>query len=336
MRPTGIPRTALVIATIVVPVWLAGCAGASSTPPSASARPAGPSASPSAPVSTATPTGAAPSASAGPKRVEADVDIGGRTLHLTCLGDAPAGTPTVVIETGLGGPSSEWSGIQDTLSATTRICAYDRAGIGQSPSAGQVRTSTDLVADLHAMLQAADIAGPYVLVGHSTGAWQVSLYAATYPDDVVGAIYVDPRNPRTSSRFLKTLGPAKAGEPAAVTAYRDHQTGFEADTGNPEHFALIPSAEEAAAVENGDGALYGSKPVVVLTAGQNSSEFADLPAPIAAAMLADLKKGYEGYLKETSNGTMTPIPDSSHQIFTDDPQAIVDAVKGVLGSVAGG
>ena len=337
MRPNGMPRTALVIATIVVPVWLAGCAGASSTPPPTSPSPAGTIAGASAPVGTATPTSAAPSASAGPTSVEADVDIGGRTLHLTCLGDAPVGTPTVVVEAGLGGPSSEWRGIQDTLSATTRICAYDRAGIGQSPSAdGPARTSADLVADLHALLQAATIVGPYLFVGHSTGAWQVSLYAATYPDEVVGAVYVDPRNPRTSSRYLDVLGKAKSGEPAAVTAYRDHQTEFESDTGNPEHFDLIASAAQAAAVEKGDGALYGSKPVIVLTAGQDPSEFADLPLPIAAAMLAVLKKGYEGYLTETSNGTITPIPDSSHQIFNDDPQAVVDAVKSVLGSVPGG
>ena len=292
---------------------------------------------PTASVASLAPSVAAASRGVGPTNLDAAIDIGGRTLHVTCVGDAPAGTPTVVIETGLGGPSTEWRNVQDTLSATTRVCAYDRAGIGQSPLSDKpVRTSADLVADLHALLQAAKIAGPYLFVGHSTGAWQESLYAATYPDEVVGAVYVDPRNPRTSSRFLRILGTAKAGEPASVTAFRDHQTGLEGDTGNPERFDLIASAAEAAAVEKGDGALYGSKPVIVLTAGQDSSEFADLPTTIATAMMAVVEDGYNGYLKETANGTITRVPDSSHLMFNDRPQAIVDAVKAVLESVAGG
>jgi pimeloyl-ACP methyl ester carboxylesterase len=268
----------------------------------------------------------------------ADVAIGnGRHLHLVCQGQAPVGAPTVIIETGLGGVSTEWREAQAEMSASTRVCAYDRAGLGQSASTGEAsRTSAELVADLHALLTAATIRPPYVLVGHSTGAWQVSLFAATYPNEVAGAIYVDPRNPATSSAWLSALGPSTLGEPEAVTSFREDLRAFEGDPSqNPEHVDLVASAAQALAVEKPVTMLFGAKPVVVLGADGDADDFADLPADIGAALMRVFTDGYQAYVHESSRGSFSMVADSSHAIFADQPAAIVEALNRVLAAIAG-
>lgn len=309
------------VLTATVLVVLVGCGGAA------------PAGSVSLPPTTAPSSIAAASAEPG-----TDVAIGdGRRLHLLCQGQAPAGAPTAIIETGLGGLSTEWREAQAELSASTRVCAYDRAGLGQSPSTGDdVRTSADLVADLHALLVAAAIRPPYVLVGHSTGAWQVSLFTSTYPNEVAGAIYVDPRNPATSSAWLSALGPSTAGEPEAVTSFREDLRDFEGDPSqNPEHVDLVASAAQALAVEKPATMLFGAKPVVVLGADGDADDFADLPPDIGAKLLRAFSDGYQAYVHESSRGSFSMVADSSHAIFQDQPAAVVDALKRVLAAIAG-
>jgi pimeloyl-ACP methyl ester carboxylesterase len=116
------------------------------------------------------------------------VDLGGYKLHLYCQG---AGSPTVVMESGLGDFSLIWALVQPEVAQSTRICAYDRAGFGWSESSPRPRTAENIVEELHALLQQADIASPYVLVGHSMGGVYVRLYAHKYPDEVTGMVLVD-------------------------------------------------------------------------------------------------------------------------------------------------
>ncbi len=117
------------------------------------------------------------------------IDIGGRALFLTCPGE---GAPTVIIDHGQWGSSVDMGPLQRELSRDTRVCLYDRAGMGQSdPPADALtapRTAADVVTDLHALLDAADVPGPYVLVGQSAGGVFVQLYARTHPDEVAGVV----------------------------------------------------------------------------------------------------------------------------------------------------
>jgi len=118
------------------------------------------------------------------------VDVGGgRRLHLICKGDAPG--PTVIIEQGAGAPSAFWCPVLNETAAFARVCAYDRAGLGWSDPVKGPRTMRDRVEDLDALLMAADIPGPYVLVGHSYGGPLISLYARAHPDDVAGMVFAD-------------------------------------------------------------------------------------------------------------------------------------------------
>ena len=130
------------------------------------------------------------------------VDIGGgRKMYLECRG---AGSPTVVLVAGLKGSAEDWNITKQSkptvfaeVAKFSRVCAYDRPGtpVGEKPSRSdpvpQPTTAGDAVADLHALLNSAGEAKPYVLVGHSYGGLVVRLYASAYPEDVCGLVLVD-------------------------------------------------------------------------------------------------------------------------------------------------
>lgn len=138
------------------------------------------------------------------------VEIGsGRHLYLQCRG---RGAPTVILESGYHNSSDPWSqsdaaapakgpAVLPALAGEHRVCAYDRPGTlrnsdpptlsDRSSPVAMPRTARDVVTDLHALLGAAHIPGPYVLVGHSLGGLFIRLYAQTYPEQVRGLVFVD-------------------------------------------------------------------------------------------------------------------------------------------------
>jgi len=180
---------------------------------------------------TAVPAGAAPVTGdfSGP------VDIGGRSIYLECRGQ---GSPTVILESGAGGRADVWSRdlsrpagertmVEQGVAAFTRVCAYDRPGtIGEvdpdvdpggpefypsrSDPVPQPRAARDVMTDLRALLTAAQIPGPYVLVGHSAGGLSQRLYAATYPDDVVGMVLIDSTHENIYHLSVTDAGVCKA------------------------------------------------------------------------------------------------------------------------------
>ena len=116
------------------------------------------------------------------------VDVGGYSLHINCVGQ---GSPTVVLDAGSGGFSAQWVRVQREVSGTTRVCAYDRAGMGWSEMGPDPRDAKQITGELHTLLSKAGIEGPYVLVGHSFGGMYMQTYAARYPDEVAGVALVD-------------------------------------------------------------------------------------------------------------------------------------------------
>jgi pimeloyl-ACP methyl ester carboxylesterase len=130
------------------------------------------------------------------------VDVGGYRLHIFCQGES---SPTVVMESGLGDPSLTWAMVQPQVSTMTRVCVYDRAGLGWSDASPNPRTAEVMIEELHTLLKNADIAGPYVMVGHSTGGMLVRLYAHSYPAEVVGMVEVDAQHEDQFTRLSATL-----------------------------------------------------------------------------------------------------------------------------------
>ncbi len=131
------------------------------------------------------------------------VDVGGRGLHLFCQG---SGTPTVVLEPGLGEMSSVFGWIAPAVARDTRVCVYDRAGRGWSGPSSQPQDGEQIAADLHALLSRGHVPGPYVLAGHSFGGLYSLTYAARYPAEVAGLVLLDSTAPASKSAPSSTDG----------------------------------------------------------------------------------------------------------------------------------
>jgi pimeloyl-ACP methyl ester carboxylesterase len=130
-------------------------------------------------------------------------DVGGHRLHLNCTG---AGSPTVVLQNGLGETSAHWAWITRAVAPDTRVCAYDRAGQGWSDDAPSPQNAVAIAADLHTLLERANEPGPYVLVGHSSGGPYMMTYAAQYPRAVAGVVLVDATSPRAFTDLPRFAG----------------------------------------------------------------------------------------------------------------------------------
>ncbi|MBL1142595.1 MAG: alpha/beta hydrolase [Proteobacteria bacterium] len=120
------------------------------------------------------------------------INIGSHRLHIHCVGE---GTPSVIIDSGIGGFSLEWSKIQDSLSTNARICSYDRAGYGWSDPGPRPRTTARISRELKTLLKEAKIPGPYVLVGHSFGGYNIRYFASESPELVAGLVFIDSSHP---------------------------------------------------------------------------------------------------------------------------------------------
>lgn len=121
------------------------------------------------------------------------VDVGGHSLHLLCQGE---GSPTVILETGLGDGSINFRSLQLRLSQTTRVCAYDRAGYGWSEAGPGPRDVDTLVVELETLLANGGVSGPYVVAGHSYGGVLALVFAHRNPSDVAGVVLIDSSHPQ--------------------------------------------------------------------------------------------------------------------------------------------
>ena len=118
--------------------------------------------------------------------------VDGHRLYLSCTGQ---GSPTVVLFNGLGERTDSWAAVERTVSASTRVCVFDRAGEGWSGQAPGVQDGHQLSLDVHVLLKTAGVPGPYVVAGHSVGGVYALLYAALYPRDIAGVALIDSASP---------------------------------------------------------------------------------------------------------------------------------------------
>jgi len=121
-----------------------------------------------------------------------DYRVNGHRMHLNCMG---AGSPTVVLDAGLGWDSLEWGGIQPALAKSTQVCSYDRAGFGLSDKQPGPRDAVHIARELHGLLSEAGMSGPVVLMGHSIAGMYIRAYASRYPEQVAGLVFVDSSTP---------------------------------------------------------------------------------------------------------------------------------------------
>jgi pimeloyl-ACP methyl ester carboxylesterase len=270
------------------------------------------------------------------------VDVGGYRLHIQCVG---TGSPTVVLDAGLGGTSLDWNLVQTELGLTTRTCAYDRAGMGWSDAGPQPRTPNQIASELHTLLTNAGIAGPYVLVGQSLGGKNVRLFALQHPDQVVGMVLVDARSEyvdiHTSSTdaqafqkaiasqallygvarqlgLVRLIGASQSGAPAMSSETRMAMSLFA--TGQPGRDTTTAEALERATddAELQAAPSLGERSLIVLAAGQMMEM--DPFWPEAQRQQAAL----------STNGRLITVPNSGHSIHWEQPAVVIDAVRQVV------
>lgn len=149
------------------------------------------------------------------------IDVGGYRMHIDCLGQSSQGSPTVVLDSGLGDTWLAWYKVQPAIAHYARVCSYDRAGMGWSDPSTRPRTSQVIAEELHTLLHNANIAPPYIMVGHSFGGFDVRMYRTSYPAEVVGMVLLDATHPDEYKRFPSELQKSNADFLRKETLKRD-------------------------------------------------------------------------------------------------------------------
>lgn len=273
---------------------------------------------------------------------------GGRQLYLDCRG---TGLPAVIFDSGAGGDHNAWKGVQDAIAATNMACTYDRAAVGASDPGPLPRDAAAIANDIDAMLAAAKIPAPYVLVGHSLGSYHVRQYANTRLDKVAGIVLVDPSGDNQRALFNAAI-PKSATIPAMgfdEQAWRNCVAKL--------HGALIPRTDpvikdcqgnDAEIVDASFSAIYamehtslaqltashrsyGDLPMIVLTRGDYMK---GMPPEFDDADRDAMKRVWTGLHRDmtalSKKGQNREIAGAGHFIQADAPQAVITAIRDVL------
>jgi pimeloyl-ACP methyl ester carboxylesterase len=233
-------------------------------------------------------------------------DIGRRELYLDCRGE---GQPTVVLEAGSGADSSTWSAVLDALAATTRTCAYDRAGRARSDPIER-HTLSHAAADLRALLATANESPPFVLVAHSLGGAFSRVFASGNRDEVVGMVMVDTFDPDLQEAWIHPLlGALRPEYEASLDGLRDT-------------VAFVDSLDwQASEAQLREAAIEGI-PIEVLRAPRYEPRLSEsVNAEIAAA--------WEAAYQSLSPGSVrwTLAWGAGHNVHIDRPDVVIDAVR---------
>ena len=290
------------------------------------------------------------------------VDLNGYRLHIFCEG---SGSPTVIMETGLGNPGVIWELVRPEVARTTRTCVYDRAGLGWSDASPKPPTAENTVAELHTLLTQAGVDDPYVLVGHSMGGVLVRLYAHTYPEEVVGMVLVDSSHEDQFSRFPAALiSISDQGDQQSEQAARRNRPLV--DLGLAAVFRrLVPSshpqaiwgpydafvamdmktsdaqaAEGKAFMDNLQqvGAAHittlGDIPLIVLSHGRDDNFSVSGLSADDQQLAEQAWQQMQAELAQLSpRGEKVVASESGHYIQLDQPQLVIDAIEQVVAEV---
>ncbi len=294
------------------------------------------------------------------------VEVNGTRMHLYCMGE---GSPTVILESGAGSSCIDWSLVQPEVARYARVCSYDRPGFGWSEAVRGSLTREQVAAQLHDLLQAAEIPGPYVLVGHSLGGEYVRTFARDYPEETAGLVLVDSSHESESARLpaeflqwqqmtMRAMSVCRTVSPFGwfrMIRFWDNVYGSSMS-------ALPPASREAMLAMNYQtaycGAAYneskmsyevhpgdaqgpaslGDLPLIVLMASMDAaSTYDDIPAGVTFGITReafiesyDIMQALRQELAGlSSRGKQVIVPESGHYIHWDQPELVLDAIQEV-------
>ena len=267
------------------------------------------------------------------------IDVGGHRLHINCTG---TGSPTVVLEPGLGEPSTVMAWIAADVGATTRVCVYARAGRGWSESAAGPQDGVQTATDLHTLLERAGEPGPYVFAGHSAGGIYVLNFAHLFPQQVAGVVLLDSMHPEQYTRIaswpafyemfrrasavlpsMARLGVARVYNQGAYSEFpepaRDEQRAF---WSTPRHNRSVRdefSEIRTAMTQAQSLTSLGDRPLVVVTA-EKEAEVGWMAAQDQLAALS-------------TNSDHRVLPDATHSSLTDNEKVAAESSRAIISVV---
>jgi pimeloyl-ACP methyl ester carboxylesterase len=266
----------------------------------------------------------------------------------------------VILEAAADMMSADWAWVQPALAKQTRVCAYDRAGMGWSDSGAGPRDAQHVTTELHALLTRAGINPPYILVGHSVGGLYVRLFAAQYPEEVVGLVLIDPGHPEMEARIpalraeaavdRRLVGALRLAAYVGITRLmgigRANARGLpsrpaaevEAHVSTPQHFATLDALMAATPATYAQVRNIGpvsSMPLVVISANT---------AWLSTAAGADdarrrMNELHSELARLSTNGQHRIVDNATHGSLVHDrehAQATLAAIEAVLSAVQTG
>jgi pimeloyl-ACP methyl ester carboxylesterase len=279
--------------------------------------------------------------------------VNGHKMHINCTG---SGSPTIVLESGMGNDSLTWGGVQPVLSSTTRVCSYDRAGFGWSDPLPAPRDADHIAAELHELLLQAKVTGPIVLMGHSVGGIYMRDYATRYPENLVGFVFEDSSTPLQDENPVMKAGSGKVpprwafelltksamstGIPRLLGMCSQSIKGFDAHAAKLQaedicHTNVSPMFDaldsfNRSGQETMHTGPYGALPILII-----SEDTAKVPAGVSAEA-ADVFYGMQEDLKKLSTRSRRIIAKgSTHYIHIDRYELIEKEVPLFIEQIRG-
>jgi pimeloyl-ACP methyl ester carboxylesterase len=254
------------------------------------------------------------------------VDIGTHRLYIHCTG---TGRPTIIIDTGVGENYESWESMIESLSRETRVCAYDRAGYGQSEPGPMPRDSQRAADELHQLLANSGEDGPFLLVGHSLGALNMQVYAHNYAEEVTGLVLLDPSPlawmngegfPELRKLFIEEMKALrKDADLASISSDPDVRAiapYLNSVASELEEF-FERTAEEVAEIYS-----FGELPLTVIGATEPNPGFGENGQAYRQFWNEESQK----LIGKSEMGIFILAEGSSHHIHLDAPQVVIDAI----------
>jgi pimeloyl-ACP methyl ester carboxylesterase len=279
------------------------------------------------------------------------VSVAGYRMNINCMGH---GTPTVILESGLGGYSLDWTLVQPEVAKFTRVCAYDRAGLGWSDAKPGPRTSRKIANELSSLLQVSGITGPYVIVAHSIGGYHARIFASQNHDQIVGVV-LDSSHPEQEMRsgqirafnhqerrlvrvgriamifglprWLRLCGKGQFPQLESV-----HKMVVAREC-RPEFFGAVEAEMDGAnesSREVADSGTLGDIPLIVLSHDPNAALGSSVPSASDQQVETVWTQMQRELTQLSSRGTQFVAKGSNHYIQIDRPDVVVDAVHRVF------
>ena len=262
------------------------------------------------------------------------VDIGGYRLHLWCTGD---GAPAVILDTGLGGSSADWGFVQPDVARFTRVCSYDRAGMGYSDPGPSPRTARRIASELAELLVRSGIAGPVVLVGASIAGFDVRVFASDHPERAAGLVLVDASHEDQAhevpqmARFVPLL--------STIGVLRLFGVSF-----GQRIESLAPSVRQFAQATSFRAAGYQTAADELSHIRESTSEVRSLRRKLTIPVLVvtggrgadeNWRRLQRDHASLSDRGCLIVAQESGHVVAIDQPEAVVDAIRTVVETARG-